>query len=120
MSCLNCVSAHRRGRLWFCNRCGSLMQLRPVSARVLPPARRLPERAPGTASPTRSRPTSVPPETAERRQPWGSLHGSLAAHPSARRHNVVAPLRSLDPGHDSEAVVLDLDEARRTKGGRQH
>jgi hypothetical protein len=37
MSCLYCVAAHQRGRFWFCNRCGSLMLLRPSPARCPQP-----------------------------------------------------------------------------------
>jgi hypothetical protein len=40
MSCLNCVSAHRRGRFWFCNRCGAVMRLRLEPAPVIPLGRR--------------------------------------------------------------------------------
>ena len=43
MSCLYCVSAHRHGRFWFCNRCGKLMFLRPLPAQEIPTAPRPPE-----------------------------------------------------------------------------
>jgi hypothetical protein len=93
MSCLNCVSAHRRGRFWFCNRCGTLMHLRPEPAQVRPEA------------------------TDRRRPPRGSLRSSFAAHPSAR----AAALRRRacpEPADVPDAVVLDLDEARRARRAR--
>ena len=44
MSCLNCVSAHRRGRFWFCNRCGREMSLRQEPALAVAYAQQAPSR----------------------------------------------------------------------------
>jgi hypothetical protein len=96
MSCLNCVSAHRRGRFWFCNRCGHLMHLRPEPAQVIPLVRR-PAEAPD-----------------RRRPPWGPLRDAVTSHPSARAATLRLPAGP-EPADLTDAVVVDLDEARRAK-----
>jgi hypothetical protein len=50
VSCLSCVSAHQRGRFWFCNRCGRQLSLRPVPALAVAHAQGTPSR-PGTEVP---------------------------------------------------------------------
>lgn len=89
MSCLNCVSAHPRGELWFCNRCGKPMVLRPVTTQGLIAA--------GTSvrsSVLGLRPRHLGHDTA----------AVLAGAPDPREADVLP-----------NAVVLDLDAARRVK-----
>lgn len=105
MSCLSCVTAHRRGALWFCNRCGKPVLVQPVTAQGVSPRGRSPH-------------------PSERERVF-VFRGNSAAS---------VPLRLVDPDRETgsirpegpgrfqmeagDAVVVDLDEARRLRQSR--
>ena len=112
MSCLNCVSAHRRGRFWFCNRCGHLMSLRPVRAHGIP---LVSHRNAGAAVLRQQDPTRRHPRVAGARNPVVSRRPVVRGCESTA---VAAGTPCPEPADVPHAVVLDLDAARRIKDTR--
>jgi len=107
MPCLYCLTAHPRGRFWFCNRCGQLMRLCPVPAAGVSP--------PGTDEQTSG--------AGERGQ--GSHESERSLLEALRRLKLrqetgTVPLDASGPldSDEPQAVVLDLDAARRVRRER--
>ena len=113
MSCLNCVSAHRRGRFWFCNRCGHLMSLRPVRAHGIPLAS---HRSTGAVVLRQQDPTRRYRRIAGARNSVVSRRPVTLGHESAA---LAAGTPCPEPADVPHAVVLDLDAARRIKDTRE-
>ena len=108
MPCTYCLTAHRRGRFWFCNRCGKLMLLCPVPAHeACPPDT---DGQPADGEGRRGRPYD-----SERRLLEALRRLKLRQETAAAvRPDQSGPLESDLP----DAVVLDLDAARRVRQGR--
>jgi hypothetical protein len=107
MPCLYCLTAHPRGRFWFCNRCGQLMLLCPVPAHeVCPPGTT--EQAAGAGERGR-----------RSRESERSLLEAVRRL-KLRQEAAAVPLDAFGPRESDvpEAVVLDLDAARRVRQER--
>ena len=108
MPCLYCLTAHPRGRFWFCNRCGQLMLLCPVPAQEVCP----------------SVPDGQAAGDGERgRRSHESERSLLEAlrRLKLRQDSAALPLDASNPLESDvpHAVVLDLDAARRVREGRR-
>jgi hypothetical protein len=108
MSCMYCLTAHRRGRFWFCNRCGRLMLLCPTPAHGVCPPDTDGQPADGEERGGRSHDSERSLLEALRRLKL-SQEAEAAVRPDHSRQ-----LESDLP----DAVVLDLDAARRVREGR--
>ena len=108
MPCTYCLTAHRRGRFWFCNRCGKPMLLCPVSAHeACPPDTNC---QPADGEGRRGRPYDSERRLLEAVRRLKLRQGTAAAV----RPDQSGPLESDPP----DAVVFDLDAARRVRDGR--
>jgi hypothetical protein len=96
MSCLYCLTAHQRGRFWVCKRCGDVMFACP---------------APGDAQPY-----------ALQRRPIVYRRNAEGQAPDEQdrdgRHPYVPRDAASPQAAVPDAVVLDLDAARRIKERR--
>ena len=135
MSCLYCLTAHQRGRFWVCKRCGNLMFLcsapdegdRPLDTGGLTADAGEWGGRPYALQrrPIVYRRNTEPPPTRQqnrdgRHQPVG---GRRSVVPLARRElgrgaPATGDAASPSEADVSDAVVLDLDAARRVRGTR--
>lgn len=108
MACLHCLTAHPRGRFRFCNGCGQLMLLCPDPAHEVCP--------PGTDGQTAGAGDSGPTSYESERELLEALRRLKLGQETAP-----VPLDSAGPQESDvpQAVVLDLDAARRIRAERR-